>query len=407
MIDDLTKKTPFNSADEESSITERHAATMRSDQLLVRMNHGIRSAVNVILGMTDVIRESELNPSTYNSVNVVRASAENLLKDIGEIIDLTRAELGNLQLCSTSFDLQETLQQAMDLMSILASCKRVTLRFHISRKAPLFVIGDAVRLNQILITLVRAAIHRLDQGEISVSVERDLSYTEGIKMNFSVADNGLRVPYEAIGRVLNGDLEQDVAALGGSEVSLILARRLAKMMGGDLWAQVEPRIGTVLHFSVNLRAASMMDFANSDKAAAKAHDRLSTLKILVADDSKDTLHLIRAYLKDIPWEIESAEDGRIASEMAMSKAYDLILMDLDMPEMDGYAATRQIRSSECLREISAVPIVALTAHSEAEAALKSIEAGCTAHVTKPIRRAALIDTIRRYADNTHKHLASR
>jgi CheY-like chemotaxis protein len=407
MSDDLNKETSFKSAAEEASIAEWRAKTVGSDQLLVRMNHGIRSAVNVILGMTDIIRESELNPSLHRSVNVVRTSAENLLKDSADIIDLTRAELGNLQLSSKSFGLQETLQQAMDLMSILASCKRVTLKFHISRQTPHVLIGDPARLNQILITLVRAAICRLDQGEISVSVERDLGYTEGMKINFSVADNGIRVPHETIGRVLSGDPEQDVAVLGGSEVSLVLARRLAKMMGGDLWAQVEPRIGNVLHFSVTLREAPMTGFAKSDKEVAQGHNGNGALKILVADDSKDTLLLIRAYLKDVPWEIESAEDGRIASEMAISKVYNLILMDLDMPEMDGYAATRQIRSSECLRQISAVPIVALTAHSEAEAALKSIEAGCTAHVTKPIRRAALIEIIRRYADDTHKHSVSR
>jgi CheY-like chemotaxis protein len=107
--------------------------------------------------------------------------------------------------------------------------------------------------------------------------------------------------------------------------------------------------------------------------------------------------VIRAYLKDAPWGIESAENGKAALDMAVSKAYDLILMDLDMPEMDGYAATRQIRISECLRGVPAVPIVALTAHNEAEAASQSIQAGCTAHVTKPIRKAALIDTIQRYA----------
>jgi CheY-like chemotaxis protein len=407
MNDDLKTETQFDSIVKEAFATDQRTKTMRSDQLLVRMNHGIRSAVNVILGMTDVIREaSELNPSTYNSVNLVRSSAEGLLKDSTEIIDLTRAEQGSLQLCSTSFNLHDTLQQAMDLMSILASCKRVVLRFRISRKVPLFVVGDPARLSQILITLVRAAIDRLDQGEVLVNVERDLGCTDGIQINFSVGDNGKGISHATISRILDGDLAPEIL-LGGSEASLILARHLARMMGGDLWARAEPRDNTVLNFNVNLRAALRGGADNSEKARAKGKDGRGPLKILVADDSRDTLLLIRAFLKDIPWEIESAEDGRTASEMAMSKPYDLILMDLDMPVMDGYAATRQIRSSECLREIGAVPIVALTAHSEAEAALKSIEAGCTAHVTKPIRRAALIDTIERYADDTRKHLVGR
>lgn len=155
--------------------------------------------------------------------------------------------------------------------------------------------------------------------------------------------------------------------------------------------------GAVFHFNVNLRPAPMVDLLRLSKPAAAPRTGQRPLKILVADDSADTLLLVRALLKDAPWAIESADNGRTALEMAVSRSYDLILMDLDMPEMNGYMATRQIRISECLRERPAVPIVALTAHNEAEAAAKSIEAGCTAHVTKPIRKTALIETIQRYA----------
>jgi hypothetical protein len=332
-------------------------------------------------------------------VSAVRASAECLLKESAEIIDLTRAELSSLQLCSTSFNLHETLQQAMDLMSILASCKRVRLNFSISRQAPISVVGDPGRLSQILITLIRASIDRLEQGEISVNVEHDSNYAEGIKVKFSVADNGRRIPPERMSRMFDGGLDDETATQGGSERALMLARHLTRMMGGDLWAEEEPHKGAVFHFNVTLRQAPTVDFLKLSKAAPELRTDRRPLKILVADDSADTLLLIRAYLKDAPWGIESAANGRKALEMAVSKSYDLILMDLDMPEMDGYIATRQIRIAECLKEKPAVPIVALTAHNEAEAASKSMEAGCTAHVTKPIRKAALLDTIQRYASN--------
>src|SRR5580658_4208536 len=163
----------------------------------------------------------------------------------------------------------------------------------------------------------------------------------------------------------------------GSELALMLARHLAGMMGGELWADEDPPIGTVFHFNVNLPPAPMVDFLRLYKAEAEVRTDRRPLKLLVADDSADTLLLVRAYLKDAPWGIESAVNGRAALEMAVSESYDLILMDLDMPEMNGYIATRQIRISECLKEMPAVPIVALTAHNEAEAASKSIEAGCT------------------------------
>jgi CheY-like chemotaxis protein len=388
---------PAGGASDETGVVEWRTKATRSDRLLVKMNHEIRNAANVILGLTDVMRESEMDLNVLKNVSVVRACVERLLKESSEIIDLTRAELGNLQLCSTSFKLHDTLQQAMDLISILASSKRITLRFHLSRQVPLAVIGDPGRLSQILITLVRASIERLEQGEIQVHVDADSRSADRIKLKFSVADNGRRLPPARINQLFDGGLDQESPMDGASELNLMLAKHLAKMMGGDLWPEVEPKTGAVFHFNVNLRTAAAMDFPALQKPEAETRTDLRPLKILVADDSAETLLLIRALLKDAPWGIESADNGRTAVEMAVSKSYDLILMDLDMPEMNGYAATRQIRISECLREAPGVPIVALTAHNQAEAALKSIEAGCTAHVTKPIRKRALIETIQRYA----------
>jgi len=391
-----SREAPARSASEESYATEWRAAATRSDRLLVRMNYEIRTAANLILGLTDVIRESELSANLSNNVSAMRIAAESLLREGAEIIDLTRAELGSLQLCSTSFNLHDALQQAMNLMLILTSCMRIRLAFHVSREVPFAVIGDPERLSQILITLVRAAIDRLQQGEIWVNVEYDSNFVNGIKIKFSVSDNGQRISPKSISRLFDGGLDDETATRGGHELAFALARHLARMMGGDLWAEIEPKVGTVFHFNVNLPAAPTVDFLQLSEAGAAVRGDLRPLKILVADDSVDTLRLIRTFLKEAPWTVESADNGRIAVAMAADKSYDLILMDLDMPEMSGYIAARQIRTSECLNKKPAVPIVALTAHNETEAASKSIQAGCTAHVTKPIRKAALLDTIQRY-----------
>jgi CheY-like chemotaxis protein len=366
----------------------------RSDQLLVRMNHEVRTAVNVILGLTDVIRDSESSANLGSSVAVARSSAERLLKESSEIIDLARAELGSLQLCSTSFSLPDTLNRAMDLMSILASCKRVTLKYQLSHQVPTAVIGDPGRLSQILATLVRASIGRLERGEIFVNVEQD---TNRALTKFSIEDNGPSIPPAGISRLFDFGIDQDTGSQDAFEHALPLARHLARLMGGDLWVEVESPMGACFRFTVSLCQAPIAEVIELHKAGSKVLPTRRPLKILVADDSADTILLIRALLKEVPWGIEEADNGRRALELAVSRPYDLILMDLDMPEMNGYTATRQIRISECLKEMPPVPIVALTAHTEAEAASKSIEAGCTAHVTKPIRKAALIETIQRYA----------
>jgi CheY-like chemotaxis protein len=402
-----SREVPSKAPGAEMYAAEWTARAARSDLLLVRMNHEIRTAVNLILGLTEVIRETELGLNVLNNVSVLRGSAERLLKESAEIIDLTRAEIGSLQLSSASFKLRETLQQAMDLMAILASCKRVRLSFEISSRAPNAVIGDPVRLSQILIAIVRGSIERLERGEISVKVEAEADQGEGIRIHVTVKDNGRLLGPETITHLFGGDLDSEAATRGGSELSLALARHLARMMGGDLWAEAEPPFGAVFHFEAKLRAASTPELLDLYKTGEEPRNKRRPLKILVADDSADTLLLIRTLLKDQPWGIDSADNGRTAFEMAAEKSYDLILMDLDMPEMNGYTATRQIRIAECLKEKPAVPIVALTAHSEQEAASKSMQAGCTAHVSKPIRKAALIETIERYAADGRRDLVHR
>jgi CheY-like chemotaxis protein len=283
----------------------------------------------------------------------------------------------------------------------------VTLRFEISRQAPGAVLGDPGRLSQILIAVVRAGIERLERGEISVKAECQASPDETIQIKFTIADNGRRIPPETIQSLFDGDFDQSATLPGGSELTLMLARHLARMMGGDLWAEPEPEVGAVFHFRVNLRLAPVPEILELYKAGEEPPTQRRPLKILVADDSADTLVLIRAFLKDQPWGIDCAANGRAAFEMATGQSYDLILMDLDMPEMNGYTATREIRIAECLHEKPAVPIVALTAHSEGEAASKSMQAGCTAHVSKPIRKAALIETIQHYAGAGRGDLVAR
>ena len=388
----------------EDYVADWRTKATRIDHLLLKMSYEIRTTVNLILGLTDIIQDMEVSSDLSSDMGAMRTSAEHLLQGSECLIDLTRAELGSLQLCPGSFNVADVLQRAIELMAIQTVCKRIRLRSHISRDIPSIVVGDSARLNQMLVALLRVTVDRLTEGEITVTVEYDSKNAEGTTIRFSVADNAPEKCSDPEGRPLDGSLDSNSSVGIPSENALMLAIHLARMMGGDLWTEVHPKMGSTINFNVTLPAAATVDCLQTSEAGTEFRIGQRRLKILVADDSADTLRLIRAFLKDVPWRIESASNGRAAVDMAVSKPYDLILMDIDMPEMDGYFATRQIRISECLNEIPAVPIVALTAHNEAEATAKSIQSGCTTYIAKPIRRDVLIETIQRYAGDRRRNL---
>ncbi len=371
------------------------------NRLLDRMNREVLTAVNVILGMTELLLESDLNPEQAISVDTARSSADRLLWESTRILDLSRAETGTLRLRQVNFDLHEMMRQTIDLLSVFADSKGIALHIRMAGEVPSMLTGDAGRLNQILITLVSAAIERLDRGDISVTIAQESSQPESVTLKFSVVDTGPQIPPNLMNRIFDscaeGRAENDDASKGPFGIALALSKRLAEGMGGGMWAEDGPELGTAFHFKVQLASPRRLENLKAGAQSTPELREMRPLKLLVAEDSPENLILIQAFLKDQPWSIDSAPNGKIALHKATTSSYDLILMDLDMPEMDGHSATRFIRSSECQNELPAVPIVALTAHDEAEARLKSIEAGCTAHVTKPISKAALIETILHYA----------
>jgi CheY-like chemotaxis protein len=235
--------------------------------------------------------------------------------------------------------------------------------------------------------LLRAATDRMEGGEITLRVASNPVTAGVVGLQFVISCSGTLIvqPDRSVTEILEPTCDVD----------LMLSQRLAEMMNGSMRIEPEPAV-PAFYFTVQLASAETSEAVrHSETLATSPAER--QIRLLVAEDAEDNLLLIEAYLKDGPYVIDSAVNGRVAVDKAMVGAYDLILMDLDMPLMDGCTATRLIRVWECVKERPAVPIVALTADSQPGAELKSVEAGCMAHVTKPIRKAALIETIRKYA----------
>lgn len=364
-----------------------------NDRLLLRINHEIRTAVNATLGMTELLLESSLTRQQSSRVNEIRRSTDQLLAQTSAILDLARAEAGTLKLQKRRFFPRETFRQTTELLSILASHCGIVLQTSLSSNLPATAIGDPARITEILITVVRAAMSRIDGGEISIKVESaPNTHAEDARLDLTVIATG-----PALGHPQDFNTEEKYGF--PHDFTMTLAKHLARLMDGQLLLEEDPEAGTPLRFSISLaiRAQAIEGSHAHPQVSPLVRTDARPLKILLAEDSVHNQMLFRTFVKDEPWEIETAANGRIAVEKAAVEFYNLILMDLDMPELDGYHATRQIRSAECAGQVLGVPIVALTAHSETEAFVKSFEAGCTAHVTKPLSKAGLIETIRRYA----------
>jgi CheY-like chemotaxis protein len=367
-----------------------------NDRLLLRINHEMRTAVNATLGMTELLLESSLTRQQSSRVNEIRRSMDQLLAQTSAILDLARAEAGRLLLQKRRFFPRETLRQTIELLSILASHCGIVLQTTLPSNLPAMAMGDPSRITEILITVVRAAMNRIDGGDISIKVESSgETHAESARIGLTVAATG---PYLISRNPPDiSALDDDLKPEDHYGFPMMLARHLARLMDGHLEIEENPDSDTPVRFLINLTIRPMESPQGQPQINPTVRTDPRPLKILLAEDSVHNQMLIRTFVKDEPWEIETAANGRIAVEKAAVEFYNLILMDLDMPEMDGYNATRQIRTAECAGQVLGVPIVALTAHSETEAFVKSFEAGCTAHVTKPLSKAGLIETIRRYA----------
>jgi len=542
------------------------AANQAKSDFLASMSHEIRTPMNAIIGMAELLAETPLGAEQIKYVDVFKNAGENLLSIINDILDLSKIEAGQIDIESLNFNLEDLVEKTCDIMATRAHSKGIEFACRILPSVPINLIGDPVRLRQILVNLIGNAIKFTEKGEVVVEVDKQVpasevqgsfdpqsecsnpdragtvlnSESEMVTLLFTVHDTGIGIPNDKIDKVFEKFTQADSSTTrkyGGTGLGLPISKRLAEIMGGNIWVDSETGKGSIFSFTAcfgiqkdliekadskdidvkglnvliiddnatnrmilnemlsrwgclvaeagdgeygiaqlkNAKASGnsynliLLDYHMpvldgfgvaeriKDDPAIKdtaiimlssdlergfstryldlgiaayltkpvkrmelknviltvmgkariveneyvttlmpTHDKERSLNIMLVDDSEDNRLLILAYLKKYHYKIDTAENGDIAVELFKQGKYDLVLMDMQMPVMDGYTATREMREWERKEGLKYTPIIALTAYALKEETQKSLDAGCDAHITKPIKKATLLEAIREY-----------
>jgi PAS domain S-box-containing protein len=382
------------------------AASRAKSEFLSSMSHEIRTPLNAILGMAELLLETPYDAEQRRYLGTMMDNGNALLGLINDVLDLARVESGKLTLEQVDFDLAELVDRVIETLGMRAREKGLVLISRIEPNVPTALVGDPLRLRQILVNLIGNATKFTEQGSITLTVSRDPIGESGW-IQFSVTDTGIGIAPSDLEQVFATFVQADSSTArkyGGSGLGLSIAKRLVELMGGKIGAQSELERGSTFHFNARFglqNASRALNLAPARlSSAAHAPARMPTLpsrplRILVADDSPDNRMLITAFLKKKPYRIDEVENGALAVEHFIAHKYDLVLMDIQMPVMDGHAATRAIRDWERDNHRAPTPIVALSAAASSESFISSRDAGCDEHVTKPIRKATLLEVIDR------------
>ncbi|KPA23685.1 Autoinducer 2 sensor kinase/phosphatase LuxQ [Shimia sp. SK013] len=383
----------------EASRQEALAASLAKSQFLATMSHEIRTPLNGVLGLNQVLQDSETDPERRQMLALAVSSGQSLLQIINDILDLSKIEAGKLELERGDFDAIALCQDVTDLFQMQAQEKGVALKLQLPDGVDTWwVSGFAKEVRQILLNLVSNALKFTDSGSVTVHLSEDQNPKDGgVLMRISVQDTGIGISGEALERVFEQFEQADASTTtryGGTGLGLPIVKRLAEALEGRVSA--ESAVGEGSRFTLVLPVQNAISSAVEKSSAQRPEPVLAGTRVLVADDNRVNQLVAQKMLEKLGCEVKAAHDGFVAVQLEREWRPDIVLMDVRMPGMDGLEATRNIREAARDAERSAVSIIGLSANALQEHRRAGLEAGMDGYLTKPLKREALVAELQRH-----------